>query len=63
MGLSRATVCKFLAAAPAAGLEQDGPAADKVQLSRLAGISRAEPKIVETSVEDRLIPCGDQIYR
>ena len=62
-GLSRVTVRKYLAAAMAAGLEQDGPAPDEVQLSRLAGISRAGPRKVETPVEDGLVPWGDQIYR
>ena len=62
-GLSRVTVRKYLAAAMAAGVERDGPAPDEVQLSRLAGISRAGPRQVETPVEDRLIPWGDQIYR
>ena len=62
-GLSRVTVRKYLAAAMAAGVAQDGPAPDEVQLSRLAGISRAGPRRMETPVEDRLIPWGDQIYR
>ena len=39
-GLSRVTVRKYLAAAMAAGLEQDGPASDEVQLSRLAASTR-----------------------
>ena len=34
------TVRKYLAAAMAAGLEQDGPASDEVQLSRLAASTR-----------------------
>ena len=62
-GLSRVTVRKYLAAAMAAGLAQDGPAPDEVQLSRLAGISRAGPRQVETPVEDSLVPWGDQIYQ
>ena len=62
-GLSRVTVRKYLAAAMAAGVAQDGPAPDEVQLSRLAGIRRAGPRRMETPVEDRLIPWGDQIYR
>ena len=62
-GLSRVTVRKYMAAAMAAGVEQDRPAPDEVQLSRLAGISRAGPRQVETPVEDRLIPWGDQIYQ
>ena len=57
-GLSRVTVRKYLATAMAAGLEQDGPPPDEVQLSRLAGISRAGPKRVETPVEDSLVPLG-----
>ena len=62
-GLSRVTVRKYLAAAMAAGLAQDGPDPDGVQLSRLAGISRAGPRRVETPVEDSLVPWGDQIYQ
>ena len=63
MGLSRATVRKYLAAAKAAGVVEDGPAPDEEQLSRLAGISRAGPRRVETPVEDSLAPWADQIYQ
>ena len=41
---------------------EDGPAPDEEQLSRLAGISRAGPRLVETPVEDSLVPWADQIY-
>ena len=62
-GLSRATVRKYLSAAKAAGVVQDGPVPDEEQLSQLAGISRAGPRLVETSVEDSLAPWADQIYQ
>ncbi len=62
-GLSRATVPKYLAAALAVGVLRDGSAPDDDQLSRLAGISRAGPRRVETPVEDSLAPWSDQIYQ
>ena len=62
-GLSRATVRKYLSAATGEGIAQDGPAPSEEQLSRLAGISRAGPKRVETPVEDGLAPWVDQIYQ
>ena len=62
-GLSGATVRKYLAAAAALGVERDGSAPDEEQLSRLAGISRAGPRRVETPVEDSLTPWADQIYQ
>ena len=70
--LSWATVRKYLAAAKGEGIAQDGPAPSEEQLSRLAGISRAGPKRVETPVEDSLehgltrsgsIPVGGRIVR
>ena len=62
-GLSRATVRKYLSAAKGEGIDQDGPAPSEEQLSRLAGISRAGPRQVETPVEDSLAPWADQIYQ
>ena len=62
-GLSRATVRKYLSAAKEEGIAQDGPAPSEEQLSRLAGISRAGPRQVETPVEDSLAPWADQIYQ
>ena len=62
-GLSRATVRKYLSAAKGEGIAQDGPAPSEEQLSRLAGISRAGPRQVETPVEDSLAPWADQIYQ
>ena len=62
-GLSRATVRKYLSAAVEEGIAPDGPAASEEQLSRLAGISRAGPRQVETPVEDSLAPWADQIYQ
>lgn len=38
-GLSRETVRKYVAAAQAEGIAQDGPAPGEEQLSRLAGVS------------------------
>ena len=52
-----------LAAAKAAGVVEDGPAPEEEQLSRLAGISQAGPRRVETPVEDSLSPWADQIYQ
>ena len=62
-GLSRATVRKYLSAAIGEGIAQNGPAPREEQLSRLAGISRAGPRQVETPVEDGLAPWADQIYQ
>ena len=62
-GLSRATVRKYVSAATVVGVLRDGPAPDEEQLSRLAGISRAGPREVETPVEDSLAPWADQIYQ
>ena len=62
-GLSRATVRKYVSAATVVGVLRDGPAPDEEQLSRLAGISRAGPRQVETPVEDSLEPWADQIYQ
>ena len=62
-GLSRATVRKYVSAATVVGVLRDGLAPDEEQLSRLAGISRAGPRQVETPVEDSLAPWADQIYQ
>ena len=62
-GLSRATVRKYLAAATTLGMLRDGLSPDEEQLSRLAGISRAGPRQVETPVEDSLAPWADQVYQ
>ena len=69
-GLSRATVRNTPACAgagsgsgEAAGVVEDGPAPEEEQLSRLAGISQAGPRRVETPVEDSLSPWADQIYQ
>ena len=62
-GLSRATVRKYLSAAREKGIAQDGPVPNEDQLSRLAGISRAGPRQVETPAEDSLAPWADQIYQ
>ena len=61
--LSRATVRKYLSAAKGVGIAQDGPAPSEEQLSRLAGISRAGPRQLETPVEDSLAPWAVQIYQ
>ena len=70
-GLSRATVRKYpclrrgrlCRRQNAAGVVQDGPVPDEEQLSQLAGIGRAGPRMVETPVEDSLAPWADQIYQ
>ena len=54
---------KYLSAAVVVGVLRDGPAPDEGQLSRLAGISRAGPRRVETPAEDSLVPWSDQIYQ
>ena len=54
---------KYLSAAKEEGIAQDGPAPSEEQLSRLAGISRAGPRQVETPVKDSLAPWADQIYQ
>ena len=62
-GLSRDTVGKYVAAAQAEGIAQDGPAPSEEQLSRLAGVSQAGTRQVSTPGQDPLEPWADQIYR
>ena len=66
-GRSRATVGQYLSPVPgrgdSGGVLQDGSASDEEQLSRLAEISRAGPRWVETPVEEGLVPWADQIYQ
>ncbi|MCY4554788.1 MAG: hypothetical protein OXF79_00050 [Chloroflexi bacterium] len=62
-GLSRATVLKYLAAAKAEGIAQEGPAPNNEQLNWLADLRQAGPRIVETPVEDSLAPWADQVYQ
>ena len=62
-GLSRNTVRKYLAAAQAEGVAQDGPAPSEDQLSRLATISLSGPRRAATPRQDQLEPWADQIYR
>ena len=47
-GLSRNTVRKYLAAAKAEGITQEGPDPNEEQLSRLAVISQSRPRQVAT---------------
>ena len=47
-GLSRATVRRYIDAAVEAGLARDAPAPSEEQLTRLAGLSLAGPRRVET---------------
>ena len=62
-GLSRNTVRKYLAAAQAEGIAQDGPAPSEDQLSRLATISLSGPRRAATPRQDQLEPWSDQIYQ
>ena len=62
-GLSRNTVAKYLAAAEAEGIAQDGPAPSEEQLSRLAAVGQVGPHPGATSSDDLLEPWADQIYQ
>ena len=62
-GLSRNTVRKYLAAAKAEGITQEGPVPNEEQLSRLAVISQSRPRPVATPRQDLLEPWADQIYQ
>ena len=62
-GLSRSTVRKYLAAAQAEGIVQDGLAPDDEKLVRLVGISLSGPRRVATPRQDQLEPWADQIYQ
>ena len=62
-GLSRNTVRKYLAAAKAEGIRQDGAVPTDDQLSRLAVIGQPGPRQAETPSEDLLAPWADQIYQ
>ena len=61
-GLSRATVRRYIEAAVEAGLARDGPAPSEEQLTRLAGLSLAGPRKVDTPTEDILAPWAEQVY-
>ena len=61
-GLSRATVRRHIDAAVEAGLARDGPAPSEEQLTRLAGLSVAGPRRVETPTGEMLAPWAEQIY-
>ena len=55
-GLSRNTVRRYLLAAKAEGIAQDGPVPTEEQLSRLAGIGQSGPRQVERPSQDQLEP-------
>ena len=57
-GLSRATVRRYIVAAMGAGLTRDGAAPSEEQLARLAGLSLAGPRKVETPTDEMLAPLG-----
>ena len=61
-GLSRATVRRYIDAAEEVGLARDGPAPSEEQLTRLAGLSVAGPRRVETPTDEMLAPWAEQIY-
>ena len=63
MGLARNTVRKYLAAAQAEGIVQDGPEPTGEQLSRLAAIGRPGLARPQTASDDLLEPWGDQVYQ
>ena len=60
-GLSRNTVRKYVVAARAIGIVQDGPPPDEAQLSRLAGVGQPGPRQVHTPRQDMLEPWAGQI--
>ena len=62
-GLSRDTVTRYVAAARAEGIVQDGPVATEEQLSRLAAMGQVGPRQVEMPSQDLLEPWADQIYQ
>ena len=62
-GLSRNTVRKYLGAAKAEGIAQEGPVPTEEQLSRLAGIGQSGPRQAERPSQDQLEPWADQIYQ
>ena len=62
-GLSRNTVAKYLAAAEAEDVAQDGPAPSDEQLSRLAACGQVGPSRGTTSSDELLEPWADQIYQ
>ena len=62
-GLSRNTVRKYLSAAQAEGIAQEGPPPCEGQLVRLATISLSGPRQVATPRQDQLEPWADQIHR
>ena len=54
---------KYVAAAKAEGIAQDGPVATEEQLGRLAAMGQVGPRRVETPGQDLLEPWADQIYQ
>ena len=62
-GLSRDTVCKYLAAAQKVGVRQDGPAPTEEHLSHQASVGRSGPRRVRAPSDDLLAPWADQFYR
>ena len=61
MGLARNTVRKYLAAAQAEGIVQDGPEPTEEQLSRLAATGRPGLARPQTPSDDLLEPWADQV--
>ena len=60
-GLSRATVRRYIDAAVEVSLARDGPAPSEEQLTRLAGLSLACPRRVETPTDDLLAGRGCRV--
>lgn len=63
MGLARNTVRKYLAAAQAEGIAQDGPEPTEEQLSRLAATGRKGLLNAQSPSDELLEPWGDQVYQ
>ncbi|MDE2842515.1 MAG: hypothetical protein OXN21_03935 [Chloroflexota bacterium] len=63
MGLARNTVRKYLAAAQAEGIVQDGPEPTEEQLSRLAATGRPGLARPQTASDGLLEPWADQVYQ
>ena len=62
-GLSRDTVCKYLAVAVEAGVtwEVSVPTGDKINL--LVGIGQSGPRQIRVTSKEALTPWGDQVYQ
>ena len=62
-GLSKDTVGRYISAAEALGIAQDGPGPDEEQVTSLATIGRSGPRQAEAPTVEKLTPWADQIYQ